>query len=84
MEQGDKIMNEFSFEGLRVFAKFCWNQMDEDMFILMMNKRYHDTDYVRGKWREFSNNSIMFIIGRDERELYQEIMDEIKRTGYNG
>ena len=72
------------FDELRVVAKFCWNQIDEDMFIKMMNKRYHDTDYVRGKWREFVDNHIMFIVARDERELYQEILDEIKRTNYIG
>ena len=72
------------FDDLRIVAKFCWNQIDEEMFVKMMNKRYHDTDYIRGKWREFSNNHIMFIIVRDERELYQEILDEMKHTNYNG
>ena len=77
-------MAECKFDDLRVVAKFCWNQIDEDMFIKMMNKRYHDVPYITGKWREFSNNHMMFIIGRDERELYQEILDEIKRTNYKG
>ena len=72
------------FDDLRIVAKFCWNQIDEEMFIKMMNKRYHDTDYVKGKWREFVDNHIMFIIARDERELYQEILDEIKRINYKG
>ena len=72
------------FDDLRIVAKFCWNVMDEDMFILMMNKRYQDVDYVRSKWPLFVDNHIMFIIGRDERELYQEILDHIEKTNYKG
>lgn len=77
-------MNEFSFEGLNVFAKFCWNQVDEEMFAEMMKPKYHDAGYIREKWLAFYKDPFMFIIAREERVLYQNILDEIKRTGYNG
>ena len=72
------------FHELKVLAKFCWNVIDEQLFIQMMAERYNDVYYIKEKWPEFKRNSIMFIIGRDERELYSNILEEIKRTGYNG
>ncbi len=72
------------FEDMRIFGKFCWNVIDKDLFIELMMPRYNDRDYIEGKWESFKRDSLMFIIGRDERELYRKILKKIKDTGYNG
>ncbi len=71
-----------AFEDMRVFGKFCWNVIDRDLFIELMMPRYNDRSYIAGKWESFKRDSLMFIIGRDERELYHEILKKIKETGY--
>ncbi len=73
-----------AFEGMRIFGKFCWNVIDRDMFVELMMPRYNDRSYIEGKWESFKRDSLMFIVGRDERELYHGILKKIKDTSYNG
>ncbi len=73
-----------SFDRLFVFAKFCWNVIDEQLFVEMMMGRYNDIDYIKSKWPSFKKEPMMFIVGRGEKELYQKILEKIKDTSYNG
>lgn len=73
-----------SYDDLEVLAKFCWNVIDEEMFIELMMPRYNDVPYIRGKWRLFVDDSVMFIVSRGERELHAAILKKIKDMNYDG
>ena len=77
----DKIMN---FNDLNTIVKYCSNRVSADKFVELMTPRYNDENYIMNLWPQFRDNSMMFIIARNEVELFDAIQKEITDTNYKG
>jgi len=72
------------YKDLDVMVKFCSNRVNADKFVELMMPRYNDERYIMNLWSQFRDNPMMFIIGRSEVELFDNIQKEIKETNYVG
>jgi len=72
------------YKELNILVKYCSNRVNSDKFTEFMLPRYSDENYIMNLWPKFRDNPTMFIIGRNETELFEAIMDEISSTNYKG
>jgi len=72
------------YKELNKLVKYCSNRVDADKFTTFMLPRYNDENYIMNLWPKFRDNPTMFIIARNETELFEAIMDEIQETKYEG
>jgi len=72
------------FSELNILVKYCSNRVNADKFEELMMPRYNDEMYIFNLWPKFRDDSMMFIVSRNETELFDAIQKEIKDTGYKG
>ena len=73
-----------NFNELNTLVKYCYNRIDAKEFFELMRERYdEDENYINSKWPEFRNNPLLFIVGRNEKELYEKEYSSFYRNNYN-
>jgi hypothetical protein len=72
------------FQELNKIVKFCSNQVNADKFVKLMLPRYNDETYIMNLWPQFRDNSMMFMVARNETELFDAILKEMNEIGYQG
>ena len=69
---------------LKILVMYISNRVNGDKFLELMMPRYNDENYIMHLWSSFRDNPTMFMIARNETELFDAIWKEIKDTGYKG
>jgi len=72
------------YQELEILVKFCSNRVDIHKFIELMMPRYNNKSYIENLWTQFRDNPMMFIIARNETELFDGLMLIIKDSDYKG
>jgi len=72
------------YECARLFAKYTWNRVNFDIFKELMQDVYEDEGYLMEKFEHFKKNPLMFIVARDEKFLFDRIIEKINQTNYKG
>ena len=72
------------FSELNVLVKYCSNRVNGERFVHFMMPRYNDESYIMNLWPQFRDNACMFIVSRNETELFDAIMKDIKDADYKG
>jgi len=72
------------FQELDRIVKYCSNQVNADKFVSLMMPRYNDENYIMNLWPQFRDNSMMFMVARNEVELFNNIIKEMNKINYKG
>jgi hypothetical protein len=67
------------YKELDTLVKYCSNRINSDKFIEFMMSKYNDKNYIMDLWPKFRDNSLMFVIARNELELFEIIQKEIEK-----
>jgi len=67
---------------MRLLWLFCLNRITYDKFLEL--KEVNDEIYFVDLWSSFIKDPIGFILSRDEKTLFENILKEIKEINYKG
>ena len=72
------------FQDLNILVKYCSNQINAHKFVELMLPIYNDENYIMNLWPQFRDNVCMFIVSRNEIELFNNIHFEMNKINYTG
>lgn len=73
-----------NFQELNILQKYFYNKVNYIEFEKAMLTVYNDTNYIDNLWEDFKKNPIKFLTSRNEEDVFNYFVEQIKKTNYNG
>jgi len=74
-----------TYEELNIVFKFCYNQINYDLFETALKEvvPYTTSEYIDEKWTQWNRDQMGFLATYDKK-FYNFVMNQIETTNYKG